>query len=356
MSGEHPGSGGRPVLLVVEMHHLGDAVMAMPFLRGAMRGYEVHVACRAPVARMLKSWMPDVGVVSGGWLRVAWRAREIRPAVAASVWADARAQWVMALSGAGIRAGYPMTAVNYHAPQWAWRKRRLLAGRVLERMGFWTPGGKLLTRPVHRTNPEQHHLTSWNTVAEALQIRPEHDTPWFPVPPCPPDAAAFCAASRDRGRQILVVHAGARLPTKSWPRDRFESLLQRLDGDPRVAVVVVYPPGEMPPRVCGRSQTTFQTPTFDALAGIISAADIFLGNDSFAAHVAAALGKPALAIFGSGNPHWFAPGGEPGNVIATSSCPHRPCIDRCVMPSPVCLESVGVETVEYRLREMLAHR
>ena len=33
-------------LLVVELHHLGDAVMSLPFVRGAQQRFEVHVLCR----------------------------------------------------------------------------------------------------------------------------------------------------------------------------------------------------------------------------------------------------------------------------------------------------------------------
>jgi ADP-heptose:LPS heptosyltransferase len=346
----------RPRLLVVEMHHLGDAVMAMPFLRAAMRDFDVHVACRAPVAKMLAAWMPDIGLLSGGWWRVTREARKLKPAVAACVWADSRAQWVMAVSGARLRAGFPMNEANYYAPDWPWRQRRLRAGIWLARLGFAAPGGRLLTHPVQRADREQHHLTSWEALAQTLELNAEYDTPWFHAPPCPEEAAEFCDSRRTQGYKILVLHAGARLPTKIWPAERFTALLARLAKAPKLAVLVVHPPDESPPHPSGSNQRVFMTPSFDALAGTINRGDIFLGNDSFAAHVAAALGKPTLAIFGSGNPHWFAPGGDFRTVIATSACPHRPCIDRCVMPATVCLETITPEIVEYRLREVLSHR
>ena len=40
----------KPRLLIVELHHLGDAVLSLPFVRAAARTHEVHVLCR-PAAR-----------------------------------------------------------------------------------------------------------------------------------------------------------------------------------------------------------------------------------------------------------------------------------------------------------------
>jgi ADP-heptose:LPS heptosyltransferase len=89
------------------------------------------------------------------------------------------------------------------------------------------------------------------------------------------------------------------------------------------------------------------------LLQITSQADACLANDSFAAHLAAAFGKPVVTVFGSGEPDWFAPFGNRQRVVATKACPHHPCIDRCVMPTYVCLESVTQTQVVSALQALL---
>jgi len=272
----------------------------------------------------------------------------------ACVWADARAACLARLSGAGRRAGFPMTAGNYHASWHGWRRRRLLAGRVLEAAGGLLLGRPLLNVPLARLDGP--HTGAWDQLAEALDLVPDASLPWFVAPEAPREVAARVASARAAGRRVLVVHPGGRLPTKRWPVERFGELLRRLGGGESPEVVVIAAPGEQAPRPCGARQMLVETPSWREMAGILAMADLVLANDSFASHTAAALGRPVLTIFGSGNPVWFAPFGHAEGVIDANACPHRPCIDRCVMGSPVCLEALGVDRVEYRLREALKGR
>lgn len=347
----------RPRMVVFECHHLGDSVMALPFLRGAGHLFDVEVVCTPAVAEMLGGMLPEVrtrGVA--GWRQALRAARSLHLTsedATACVWADARMDLLAKLSGAGRRAGFPMTPTNYYASRLGWRKRRMVVGTLLSWLGEAILGSPLLNLPLDRHHEDQPHLACWQQLASALGFAMVEHLPWFPAPQPGAVIDQFVHRARQAGRKVLVVHPGARLPTKRWPADRFAALLQRLDDAGGTSVIVIAPPGEACPATSGEHQMAYPSRDWREMASALAVSDVVLANDSFASHTAAALGKKVLTIFGSGNPSWFAPYGNFDGVLASEVCPHRPCIDRCVMPSPVCIESVEIDFVEYRLREVL---
>ena len=51
--------------------------------------------------------------------------------------------------------------------------------------------------------------------------------------------------------------------------------------------------------------------------GVISCADIFIGNDSGISHLSAGLGIKTMAVFGSSNPALYRPIGPNVNIIVS---------------------------------------
>lgn len=343
----------KPRLLVIELHHLGDAVLAIPFLRAAQKSFATTVLCRPQVADFLRMAVPQVEIQAGdsGWFGQAAAVRRLglTPSDAAvCVWADARAHVLMLVSGAGRRAGFPMTRTNYYAAELPWRKRRLVFGQILGSLAASLFQRPLLTHPCQRPDPSQSHLENWSQLARRMGFEPDHSVPWVPsgVGSLTKETSEFLA--RQENRRIVLIHPGGRLPTKRWPY--FQALADRLARNEDYAALIVQPPGESAPNPCGASQFLVPVKDFPGLIALCRAADAVVCNDSFPAHLAAALGKPVVSIFGSGNPAWFAPFRNADRIAATEVCPHRPCIDRCVMPSVICLESVAVDLVESQLR------
>jgi ADP-heptose:LPS heptosyltransferase len=68
--------------------------------------------------------------------------------------------------------------------------------------------------------------------------------------------------------------------------------------------------------------------------------------------LAAALGRPVIAVFGSGEPDWFAPWNNRDRVVQRRGCPLHPCIDRCGMDSYLCLDAISTNDVLAQLQRL----
>lgn len=342
----------KPRLLVIEMHHLGDAVLALPFLRAASRTFEVQVACRPVVAGFLREASPESHMISCENWRDAFRQIPKLGVgdAAVSVWPDPRAHLAMRRSGAGRRVGLRIAAQNTYGIAHAWRRRRLVAGEISTRL--FSLAGPLLTHPLDRLSEHQTQLETWALLAQSLGLVADVSIPWLPVPAAPEEFQEFVRSSRAGGQRVAIVHAGGRLPSKRWPLDGFESLLGGWFPAHRIAAAIIRPPGEESPAPQHAGQQTFEPPSAAGLAGMAALADGVLCNDSFAAHLAAAAGVPVVAIFGSGDPAWFAPFRNASLAVSAGTCPFRPCVDRCVQPSFLCLDGVSIRLVEEKLSAM----
>lgn len=350
----------KPRLLVVELHHLGDAVLSLPFVRGAQKEYDVHVLCR-PASRAVYELLPSPPTFHvweppwadeqpcPPWAAVkgaAAQGRALRPlgfVCAVCAWADARAQILMAGTGAVRRIGFPMTRDNYYAADLPWRRERRILGRLLE-FSAWIlhPRRPLLTQRLHRSRPDQPHLECWNQLAAAAGFACDYSAPWIKAEP--PVGAAR------RNKMLLAVHARARVPSKQWPVERWRELVSLPAVRGRFDLVEIVPAGEDP--VLGDGNTAVRTENVRALADALASSDALLCHDSFPAHLAAALGKPVVAVFGSGEPSWFAPWNNRDRVVQRRVCPLHPCIDRCGMDSYLCLDAISTGDVLAQLERL----
>ena len=349
----------RPRLLVLELHHLGDAVLAIPFLRTAMIHADMAVFCTPSVSELLRTLVPDLKTLParpswpGRILQMISLRRTFRPTVAVSAWADVRASVLGWVSGAQRRIGLPMRSGNYYAAEVPWRQRRLRAGRGIDFV-FRMFGISLLTDSVNRPDNRCSHLAVWGLLASKLGWTAELRTPWFEPPRefLGAELESFLAEHRRAGRKICVLHAGGRLPTKRWPVAAYQKVLETFFVENGIAVVIVKHPGEDAPTPVGSLQCHWDCFSHAALATCLASADVVLCNDSYPAHLASGLGKTVVTIFGSGEPAWFAPYGNESHVVRSTACPFHPCIDRCRMPSVVCLDSVQTAQVIERLRPL----
>jgi heptosyltransferase II len=150
-------------------------------------------------------------------------------------------------------------------------------------------------------------------------------------------------------RPVVALAPGAVGPSKRWPSAAYAELSRRLIAE-GVAVWVLGGPdekvlaGEIVGDTAARDLTGHDLR--DAILAL-AAASAAVSNDSGLLHVAAALGTPAIGIFGPTSPwHWAPLNPLAGTIEATSELPCRPCHKPvCRLVHHRCMRDIGPEQV-----------
>jgi heptosyltransferase-2 len=167
------------------------------------------------------------------------------------------------------------------------------------------------------------------------------------------------AGSRPHALRIAVGAGASYGSAKCWPPDRFakslNALLSRTDAD----IILFGTPGELPVSagIAAELQRapinlTGKTSIAD-LPGLLSQCHLFLGNDSGAMHVAAAVGLPVVAVFGPTDPNGTAPV-TPRVAIVQQKPYCSPCFLRRCPTDHRCMTAVTPAMVESALQSALA--
>jgi heptosyltransferase II len=318
---------------------LGDTVMAVPALRALRETFpEARMALAGPWATLLAE--QGVGDTLVTYPR-AWSAR-----LAA---ADA------------VRALAPDTAVvlpnslESALAAWYWG-----AGR---RVGF-AVGGRalLLTDAPALPAPRAHQIDEYLLLAEACGATIRERAPRLspPKPDCSERAEvrallADVGAPREHGRRVVAVHLGAAYgPAKLWPLPQVESFCRLLARDD-VSIVLVGAPGDAAAAAAvsavapARSLVGRDRPAL--LKTLLSEIDVLVSGDTGVAHLAAALGTPAVTLFGPTDPALSAPRGAAR--VLTHPVPCAPCFYRACPIDHPCLRDLAPSAVRDAVLQQL---
>ncbi len=156
-----------------------------------------------------------------------------------------------------------------------------------------------------------------------------------------PPLIALCASP---GNSIL----------KQWPPERFAGLARQLAplnasfvaiGGPReesLGQQAIHGLGSAALNLCGRT-------TLTQMAAVLRACDLLISNDTGPMHVAAAVGTPVVALFGSSCPHLYRAWGNDHRVVslelACSPCRTGHKLDRCrtcIYGTPRCMTDITI--------------
>ena len=155
--------------------------------------------------------------------------------------------------------------------------------------------------------------------------------------------------------RVVVVHPGSRSTYRIWPAERFASVCDRLQDEWGAQVVLVGGPHEkaLIADIRSRARTHVlalaEPPDLPQLAALASLSSLFLCHDSGPMHVAAAVGTPVVALYGSQNASLFRPMGE-GHTLLQPPLPCTQCVapERCVKLDSyrnLCVQNITVERV-----------
>jgi ADP-heptose:LPS heptosyltransferase len=121
--------------------------------------------------------------------------------------------------------------------------------------------------------------------------------------------------------RIVVVHPGSGGEAKRWPMRSFAALAEALAAQGRVRLVIVVGYAEQAvaaeflPRIRRAKPLVAEHWPLIPTASLIAHAAVFIGNDSGLTHLAAALGRPTVAIFGPTDPEIWGPRGEHVTIV-----------------------------------------
>jgi len=144
-----------------------------------------------------------------------------------------------------------------------------------------------------------------------------------------------------------VIPPAALMETKRWEARKFAALGRALQSH-GLSIVLTCGPGEE----SSVAEVSKDIPSPQILLGLgipelaelIRGAKLYVGNDSGPMHLAAAIGTPIVALWGSSDSKRWHPWAAEHTVVQNPfEC--NPCAGyRCVVaPTPLCIESVTVE-------------
>ncbi|MGH8630237.1 MAG: glycosyltransferase family 9 protein, partial [Candidatus Acidiferrales bacterium] len=196
---------------------------------------------------------------------------------------------------------------------------------------------------------------------------------WAGLPPAEipplrvfPQQAAKASVTRklaahglEPGQPYAVVHPISRIPTQDWPAERYAALGRVLE-EAGLTPVFHCGPGEEAKldaieRAASGPVRQMRGLSIPELVALIEGAALFVGVDSGPAHIAAALGRPAVVLFGSMDSNIWRPWKAPHEIVQNYyAC--NPCKgDRCyAFAQPECILSISVEQVRAAVKRLAA--
>jgi heptosyltransferase I len=169
------------------------------------------------------------------------------------------------------------------------------------------------------------------------------------------------AAGRDL-REFIAVLPGARWPSKLWRSSHFAQLIDRLAADGHPPCVLLGAPSDAD--AAKRISTLCEAEVINLigrtnlpqLVALLDLSQFVLCLDSGPMHIAAALNKPLVALFGPTNRHRTGPYSPQARVVSIP-LPCTPCYRRtCPLAHHACMETLGAEHVLQEVRDLLALR
>lgn len=287
-------------ILLIKLKHIGDCLLMTPTVRALRTAYpdaviwcvvrrgseEILAGCEG-IDRVLTAVAPEPGKrESLSWLKDIPLALELRRQhfdLVLELTDGDRGRWLSLGSGGKLRA----TNARY------------------DLSAFWRNFFHLKS---------QHDFAITHRVEKDFALAQEalHLTGEIPPLQFSKSQADFSKADEWKTEGSVLIHPATRWKRKQWPVERWAEICKRLHGDGRRMVISCGPSDEE----CSFSQEIIRLSGVGAqftgghlswrqMAGLLFRANLFVGVDTAAMHLAAACQTPVVALFGpSIETHW----------------------------------------------------
>jgi lipopolysaccharide heptosyltransferase II len=340
-------------ILILKPSSLGDVVHALPVLRLLKRHW--------PASRIF--WWLDVNLLPllerdpdlegiFAFQRKRWAAPHRWPEIAVSIRAMRRQRFDLVIDLQGL-ARSSLFGWLANAPLTVGLDNLREGGREGARAMYD------LTPP--RASPQMHAVDRCLAVLPLLRVPVHWDFQWLPPRPQAARLVRETWASDDGRTRWIVLLPGGRWDNKRWPAASFADLAARLGELSQTKLVVLGSKDERPlgdtiaAALPGRCLNLSGATSFDEMIEWIRLSRLTISNDTGPMHVAAALRRPVIALFGPTDPLNTGPYGQLQNVIQAPGLPCVPCLrSKCAYREPLaCLCAIHPAAVfEQATREL----
>ena len=265
-------------MAVIRLRSLGDCVLTTPAL-DVLKRFRPDLRVAVMVEERFRALFEGNPDIEGILPPELGALRRWRPVLCLNLHGGTRSAWLAALSGARFRAGFshflPAMAYNVRIP------------RAQEILG--------IDRKVHTAE----HLASAMFYLGA------------PVGEVP-RAKLVAGPGGSAGGHTAVIHAVAAAPEKTWRADGFLAVAERLKQTGMEPVFIGGAADDLSPF---RAYRTLAGAPLAEIKALLAGAELFVGNDSGPAHIAAAFGVPSVVVFGPSDPAIWGPWRTVSRVI-----------------------------------------
>jgi len=212
------------------------------------------------------------------------------------------------------------------------------------------------------------HAVDWYlAVLPALGVPVHENFQWLPERPeiaaeVKREWPAENSKLKTQNSKLILLQPGARWANKRWPAKYFAELVRQLAeqfpearfailgnaGDQPLGEIISRAAPERCRNLCGET-------SLPEMIEWVRLCDLMVTNDTGPMHVAAALGKPLVALFGPTEPRRTGPYGQLENVLRID-LPCSPCLKSdCHFEKPEeCLRALSPATVFKKIRAIFA--
>ncbi len=266
---------------IIRLRSLGDCVLTTPAI-ALLKQHRPDLEIAVVVENRFREIFEDNPDITQLLPPVPRDLAKWRPFLTLNFHGGTRSMWLTATSRAVLRAGFA-----HHPYSFLYGCRIPRAQHVLG-----------VERPVHTAE----HLAS------AIF--------WLGVPKTDIPRAKLVAppAAHNPIVQYAVLHPFASAPEKTWAPDRFLAVAHQLRQAKLEPVIVAGPADDATPF---SDFAVYQNTPLSQVKALMSGAQLFVGNDSGPAHIAAAFGVPVAVLFGPSNPVTWAPWRTEAQVLTS---------------------------------------
>ena len=329
-------------ILIRGPNWVGDAVLAIPAMK-ALRERFPH----AEITLLVRPWVAGL-FASVPFIDHVWC--EEKPA--------GLAQWAR-ITGEIRGRGFDLGLLLPNSFESA---LMMFLGRVPRRVGYATDGRRwMLTNSIKPGEGSRHQLHYYLDLVKVLSA--STDRPSIEIQATAEERAnaqtLLSAEGIQTGAPFLTLNAGAAYGSaKRWHEDRFAKVADTLASEFGLQVALIGSEADrfiaelIRARMKAPAALLTGKTSLETLIGVLAESSLMITNDSGPMHIAAALGVPTVAIFGSTDETVTGPMGARTRVVKHPvEC--SPCLLRECPIDHRCMNAVTVENVCNAARELM---